>query len=40
MYSEQFESKKEAMDREKQLKNWKNRERLETLIKIGSEHPD
>jgi len=39
-YSELFESKKEAMDREKQLKNWKNRERLEALIKKGSEHPD
>jgi putative endonuclease len=40
MYSEQYESKKEAMTREKQLKNWKNRERIEKLIKIGSEHPD
>ena len=40
MYSELFESKKEAMAREKQLKNWKNRERLEALIKKGSEHPD
>ena len=40
MYSEQFKSKKEAMAREKQLKNWKNRERLESLIKTGSEHPD
>jgi len=28
------------MDRETQLKNWKNRERLEKLIKVGSEHPD
>ena len=40
MYSELFDSKKEAMAREKQLKNWKNRERLEALIKVGSEHPD
>ena len=39
-YSESFETKKEAMAREKQLKNWKNRERLESLIKSGSEHPD
>jgi putative endonuclease len=40
MYSEKFNSKKQAMDREKQLKNWKNRNRLESLIKSGSEHPD
>jgi putative endonuclease len=43
VYSEQYESKKEAMDREKQLKNWKNRQRLEMLITASSEkseHPD
>ena len=40
VYSESFSSKKEAMEREKQLKNWKNRDRLEKLIKAGSEHPD
>ncbi len=40
MHSEHYGSKKEAMEREKQLKNWKNRERLEALIKKGSEHPD
>jgi putative endonuclease len=40
VYSESFNSKREAMDRETQLKNWKNRERLEKLIKVGSEHPD
>jgi len=28
------------MNREKQLKNWKNSDRLETLIKSSSEHPD
>jgi len=28
------------MNREKQLKSWKNRERLEALFKNGSEHPD
>ena len=39
-YSESFESKNEALAREKQLKNWKNRERLMSLIKAGSEHPD
>jgi putative endonuclease len=40
IYSESFESKNEAMEREKQLKSWKNRERIEHLIKSGSEHPD
>ena len=30
VYSEAFDSKKKAMEREKQLKNWKNRDRLET----------
>jgi len=36
MYSEVYNSKKEAMTREKQLKNWKNRHKIETLIKVGS----
>jgi len=40
VYQETFEYKKEAMARESQLKNWKNRERLEKLIKSDSEHPD
>ena len=40
VYSEKFDTKKEAMSREKQLKNWKNRERLQALFKAGSEHPD
>jgi len=40
VYSEVFDNKKDAMAREKQLKNWKNRERLESLIKSRSEHPD
>lgn len=45
--SESFENKKLAMEREKQLKSWKNRERLETLIQAGfpinryqAPHPD
>jgi putative endonuclease len=38
VYTEAYSSKKEAMAREKQLKNWKNRERIESLIKTGSEH--
>ena len=40
VYTEIFSEKKSAMAREKQLKNWKNRERLLTLIQRGSEHPD
>jgi len=40
VYQESFENKKDAMARESQLKKWKNRERLESLIKSGSEHPD
>jgi putative endonuclease len=40
VYTESFDHKKDAMDRERQLKNWKNRERIETLIRTGSEHPD
>ncbi len=40
VYSEMFLDKKNAMKREKQLKNWKNRDRIITLITSGSEHPD
>jgi putative endonuclease len=40
MCSESFLTKREAMAREKQLKNWKNPERLKRLIQTGSEHPD
>jgi putative endonuclease len=40
VYSEVFENKKDAMGREKQLKRWKNRERLVSLVKSCSEHPD
>jgi putative endonuclease len=40
VYQEDFSDKKQAMARETQLKKWKNRERLESLIKAGSEHPD
>ncbi len=34
-YSEAFEKKTEAMKRELQLKSWKNRKALETLIAGG-----
>jgi len=40
VYVEQFEDKKSAMTRERQLKRWKSRERIESLIRTGSEHPD
>jgi putative endonuclease len=40
VYVEPFDTKTEAMERESQLKRWKNRERLESLIKSGSVHPD
>jgi len=39
LYTEEFAEKQEAETREKQLKRWKNRERLEALINKGSEHP-
>jgi putative endonuclease len=35
VYSEVFSSKAEAMQRETQIKSWKNRERIESLIKKG-----
>ena len=40
VFTEIFDTKKEAMHREKQLKGWKNRDRIESLFKNGSEHPD
>jgi Predicted endonuclease containing a URI domain len=40
VFYESFPTKKEAMCREKQLKNWKNRDRIENLINHSSEHPD
>ena len=41
-YTELFESKKEAMEREKQIKGWKSRTKIELIIhsSAGSEHPD
>ena len=32
VYVEKFLEKKDARDRERQLKNWKNRKRIESLI--------
>ena len=40
VYTEEFENKADASAREKQLKKWKNRTRLKSLIKASSEHPD
>jgi putative endonuclease len=38
VYQEEFQSKADAMAREKQIKNWKSRKLIEKLI--GLEHPD
>ena len=40
LYSEKYASKSDAYARERQIKNWKNRNRIEQLILKGSEHPD
>ncbi len=43
VYSEVYCVKRESLLREKQLKSWKNRIRIESLINSkleGSEHPD
>ncbi len=39
VYSEQFIDKATAMKREKQIKDWKSRKKIEALI-AGSVHPD
>ncbi|MCB2221931.1 MAG: GIY-YIG nuclease family protein [Bacteroidetes bacterium] len=40
LYKEEFETKSAAYARERQIKSWKNRERMKQLILAGSEHPD
>ena len=40
VYSEKFNTKSEAYARERQIKKWKNRQRIELLIAKNSEHPD
>jgi len=40
VYTEDFDSKSEAYTRERQIKKWKNRNRIQQLIKKKSEHPD
>ena len=39
VYQETFDNKKDAMTGESQLKKWKNREPLESLIKSGLSRP-
>ncbi|OIQ97355.1 hypothetical protein GALL_206140 [mine drainage metagenome] len=38
IYTETFDKKSDAMKREKEIKNWKSRIKVEKLI--GLEHPD
>ena len=40
VYTKSFDNKKDAENREHQLKRWKNRTRLEAHIKSCSERPD
>ena len=40
VYTEEFQTKEEAYQRERQIKNWKSRIRIEQLLRKGSEHPD
>ncbi len=40
VYFEKFTEKTLAMKREKEIKKWKSRKKLEDLINNGSEHPD
>jgi putative endonuclease len=40
VHTELFPDKSQAMAREKQLKKWKNRDRIISLINSGSEHLD
>ncbi|MBI9038166.1 MAG: GIY-YIG nuclease family protein [Bacteroidales bacterium] len=40
VFLEKFNSKSEAFVRERQVKKWKNRQRIEKLISNDSEHPD
>jgi putative endonuclease len=40
VYTESFLSKNEAYQREREVKNWKNKTRLETLISKNPFHPE
>ena len=39
VHCENFPTKAEAIHRERELKGWKDRERIKRLIAKGSEHP-
>ncbi len=39
-YSEKYDSKESAYFREREIKKWKSRKKIEELIAKGSEHPD
>ena len=39
-YCEAFDTKSAAAARERQVKNWKSRKRIEMLCSAGSGHPD
>jgi putative endonuclease len=39
VYSEKHLTRKDALKREKQIKGWKNKKRIQQLISDGSEHP-
>ncbi len=40
VYSEDFETKEEAYKRERQVKGWKSKIRINALLSAGSDHPD
>ena len=40
VYSEEYSLKCEAYARERQVKSWKSKNRIESLIANSSEHPD
>ena len=40
VFLEQYNSKKDAYKREREIKKWKSRKMIERLIRNGSEHPD
>ena len=39
-YSEKYDTKSDALRREKEIKRWKSRKLVEKLILAGSVHPD
>ena len=39
-YTERFATKREAYQRELQIKSWKSRKMIQKLSSAGSEHPD